>query len=87
MSSQVTDLEVLFSNTLTPKTCKMLCKLCGSCIVLHDRHQHVDAHRDPNLSFDCVDRVSVEALDPQMLLDPFEEQFHLPTHLVELANS
>jgi hypothetical protein len=42
---------------------------------LQDRHQHVDAHRDPNLSFDCVDRVSVEALDPQMLLDPVEEQF------------
>jgi hypothetical protein len=28
--------------------------------LLQDRHQHVDANRDPNLSFDCVDRVSVE---------------------------
>jgi hypothetical protein len=41
---------------------------------LPDRRQHTDEHRDPNLSFDCVDRVFVEALDPQMLPDPFEEQ-------------
>jgi hypothetical protein len=30
---------------------------------------------------------SVKLILPQMLLDPLEEQFHLPTHLVELANS
>jgi hypothetical protein len=66
----------------------MLCKLCGSSSSFFpDRHQHVDAHRDPNLSLDCVRRVSVEALDPQVLLDPLEEQFDLSTHLVELANS
>jgi len=32
-------------------------------------------------------RAGVEAPNSQMLLDPLEEQFHLPTLLVELANS
>jgi hypothetical protein len=26
-------------------------------------------------------------LDPQVLLDPFEEQFHLPAAFIELGNS
>jgi hypothetical protein len=40
----------------------------------------------PNLSLDCVERVAVEALDSQVLLDPREEHFYQPTHLVELPN-
>jgi hypothetical protein len=33
-----------------------------------------------------IDRVSGEALDSQMLLDPLEEQFDLATHLVEFPD-
>jgi hypothetical protein len=39
------------------------------------------------LGFDRVLGGAVEALDPQMLLDPFEEQFHLPATLVQSADS
>ena len=29
---------------------------------------------------------AVESLDPQVLLDPFEEEFHLPAALVDLGD-
>src|SRR6266851_753471 len=29
---------------------------------------------------------AIERFDPQMLLDPFEEQFHLPSRLVDLGD-
>ena len=51
--------------------------------LLDDGHQHVDRHRNPDLSFDGIFAISVECLDSQVLLDPFEEQFHLPARLVE----
>lgn len=43
-----------------------------------DRHQDVDGDGDPDLIFDRIFRCAEERLDSQMLLDPFEEQFHLP---------
>src|ERR1035437_1324008 len=54
--------------------------------LLDDGHQHVDADGDPNLRLDGVDRRSVERLDPKVLLDPLEEQFHLPSTFVELSD-
>ncbi len=51
-----------------------------------DRHQHVHAHRDPDLRLDRVGRRAVESLDPQVLLDPLEEQLHLPAAFVELRD-
>ena len=44
---------------------------------LHDRHEQVNDHGDPDLRLHGVGRGTVERLDPQMLLDPFEEQFDL----------
>lgn len=52
----------------------------------HDRHQDVDADRNPHLSLHGVVGVAIESFDSQVLLDPFEEQFHLPTALVEMSN-
>ena len=40
--------------------------------------QDVDGNRDPNLRLDTVRGGAEEALDPQVLFDPFEEQFDLP---------
>ena len=51
-----------------------------------DRDQDVDADRDPNLRLHGVRIVAVEGFDPQILFDPFEEQFHLPTAFVQLRD-
>src|SRR5665811_1014585 len=55
-------------------------------LLLDDRHQHVDADGDPDLRPHGVLRGAVEALDAQVLLDPLEEQFHLPSAPVQGAN-
>ena len=52
-------------------------------LLFDDGHQDVNAHRDPDLRFDGVDRGAQEALDAQMALDPFEEEFDLPATFVE----
>ncbi len=52
-----------------------------------DSDQYVDRHSNPDLSCDGVFGSAVEGFDTQMLLDPSEEQLHLPTALIELGNS
>src|SRR3989338_8374602 len=54
-------------------------------LLLDNRHQHVDADGDPDLRSHRVLRGAVETLDSQMLLDPFEEQLHLPSTFVQRA--
>ena len=49
-------------------------------------HQDIDADRDPNLCLDGVGRGTEERLDSQVLLDPFEEQFHRPSALIQLGD-
>ena len=49
---------------------------------LHDRDEHVDSHGDPDLRLHGVLERTIESLDSQMLLDPFEEQFDPPPGLV-----
>jgi hypothetical protein len=39
------------------------------------------------LSLDRILRCAIESLDAQVLLDPFEEEFHLPAAFVELGNA
>ncbi len=51
------------------------------------RYKHVNTDRDPDLSLDCIDRGAKKRFYSQVLLDPFEEQFDLPTQFVKLANS
>jgi len=52
----------------------------------NDGHEHVDADGDPDLSLDGVLRGAEEGFDSQMLLDPLEEQFHLPAAAIELGD-
>ena len=52
----------------------------------YDGHEHIRAYGDPDLALDGILRGAEERLDPQVLLDPFEEQLHLPAHLVELTD-
>ena len=51
-----------------------------------DGDQDVGADGNPDLSFHGVVGGPLKGLDTQMLLDPFEEKFHLPTALVPLRD-
>ena len=52
-------------------------------LLFDDSDQHVGSHGAPDLSLDRVLAGPQKALDAQVLLDPLEEQFHLPAALVE----
>jgi hypothetical protein len=54
--------------------------------LLDDGYQDVDRDGDPHLRLHGVLESSEERLDPQVLLDPPEEQFHLPPLLAEPAD-
>lgn len=51
--------------------------------MMDNGHQAVTDNRRVDLNSDCVFGVSLELLDLQMLLYPFEEQLHGPTVLVK----
>ena len=51
-----------------------------------NRDQHVSADCDPDLRLDRVLGSTKKCLDPQVLLDPFEEQFDLPALPIQLCN-
>jgi len=51
-----------------------------------DGDQQADRDGDSELRFDHVFTGSVECRDAQVLLDPLEEQFNLPSALVECAD-
>ena len=46
-------------------------------------HHEVNADRDPDLGLHGIGAGAVEGFDPQVLLDPFEEQFDMPPALVD----
>ena len=48
-------------------------------IVLHDCYKTISNYGTAYLDADSILRCSPELLDSQMLLDPFEEQFHAPS--------
>lgn len=48
--------------------------------------QHVGADCDPDLRLDRVLVGAIKRLDAQMLLDPFEKQFDLPTLAIQVRN-
>ncbi len=48
--------------------------------------QQVDAHGHPNLGHRRILADSQEGLDLEVLLDPFEEQFDLPTLLINVRD-
>ena len=49
-------------------------------------YQYIDGHGGPDLCFHRILRSAVKRLDKQMLFDPFEEQFDLPTAAIQLVN-
>lgn len=53
---------------------------------LEIRQQQIDTYSNPDLSHDRIPGSTKEALDLQILLDPFEEQFDLPAGFVDLRD-
>lgn len=58
----------------------------NSQLLLQNGYQHINTDRNPNLCLHGIDRRAIERLDPKILLDPLEEQFHLPATFVELRD-
>jgi hypothetical protein len=54
--------------------------------LLQDGNQQINADSDPDLGFDGVGRCAVKGFDPQMLLDPAEEELHLPALFVNIGD-
>ena len=54
--------------------------------LFYDGDEHIDRHGDPDLGLDGVCGGAEKRLDPQMLLDPFEKQFHLPAITVQVGD-
>src|SRR4030042_2085470 len=55
-------------------------------LFLQDGHQHVYCDGNPDLGLHGIRRCAIERLDPQVLFDPLEEEFHFPAAVVELGN-
>ena len=53
---------------------------------LQDCNQQINADSDPDLGFDSVGGCAVKGFDSQMLLDPAEEELHLPALLVNIGD-
>ena len=49
-------------------------------------HDQIGTNGSPYLSFDGIDALPIERFDSQVLFDPFEEQFDLPTTLVIIGD-
>ena len=60
--------------------------LVHSAGLIENGHQQVGADRDPYLGLHGVLAGTVEGLDPEVLLDPFEKQLDLPTRFVDLRH-
>jgi len=54
--------------------------------LFQDGDQQINADSDPDLGFDGVGRCAVKGFDSQMLLDPAEEELHLPALLVNIGD-
>lgn len=57
-----------------------------SILLLRDDKQQVVTNGYPYLGVDCITGCSIESLDMQMLLDPFEENLNLPSLPVKFRN-
>jgi hypothetical protein len=51
-------------------------------LFLDDGYEYVNRDRNPDLAFHSILGCAVESLDPQVLLDPLEKQFNLPTAFI-----
>ena len=55
-------------------------------LLVKDGHHQVNGHRNPDLGLHRIGAGSEVVFDTQVAFDPLEEEFDLPTALVELGN-
>jgi len=55
-------------------------------LLVKDGHHEVNGHRDPDLGLHCIGAGTEVVFDTEVAFDPLEEEFDLPTALVELGN-
>ena len=55
-------------------------------LLMKDGHHEVNGHRDPDLGLQCIGAGTKVVFDTEVAFDPLEEEFDLPTALVELGN-
>ena len=51
--------------------------------LLDDGGKHIDRDRNPDLRLHCILRRPIKRLDPQVLLDPAEEELHAPAAFIQ----
>jgi len=52
-------------------------------LLMNDSDHKVNGYRDPDLGLHCIRARAEIVFDTEVTLDPTEEEFHLPTHLVK----
>ena len=55
-------------------------------MLANNRNEHVNADGNPNLGLHGIVRGAEKPFDAQMLFDPFEEEFDLPSEAIEIAD-
>ena len=55
-------------------------------LLVKDGHHEVNGDRDPDLRLHCVGTGAEVVFDTQVAFDPFEEEFDLPSRLVDLGH-
>ena len=51
-----------------------------------NRHEQISTHGGPNLCFDGILTGPIESLYFEMLFDPLEEEFNLPTEPIDVGH-
>ena len=55
-------------------------------MLFDDGHQHINRDGNPDLGLDGIVACAIKSFDSKMLLDPFEEQFDLPSGVIKLSD-
>ena len=80
---QVADLHLLSEKRSRSQPTGSGSSFVDSMDLIEISHHDVNADRDPDLGLHGIGAGGVEGFDPQVLLDPFEEQFDMPPALVD----
>ena len=76
----------MFENADTDDLQNFVQRFLGFQSLLCDRHHQVSADRRPDLAAHSVVTAAVETANSQMLFNPFEEQFDLPSIAIKVGD-
>ena len=77
----------VFSNRVTLRICRVNHRdLVQFQDFFDNRYKDVNGDGNPDLSFHGIVGCPIKRLDPEMLLDPFEKQLHLPAAAIQVSD-